>query len=117
MKLSDAISRCNSLGKRFNEHFHKMYTDPDAQSFEHWSSEMNTWYLDARKIVLKTNNKPISETQLMDWFFTEGSSVDELFKDSDECDFYNKFVIQLLANKEFTVLDAFEKTKEIIGGN
>ena len=30
MSRADAIDRCISLGKKFLEHFHKVYTEPNA---------------------------------------------------------------------------------------
>lgn len=98
---SDAIDRCASLGKEFVEHFHKIYQSGiKDKDFNHHCQEMQSWYESVSKIVLKSNKKLISNNQLIDWFFTVGSSVEYLFHDEGEIDLYNKFMIILLAQGE-----------------
>lgn len=95
---TDAIDRCANLGYRFIEHFHKVYLNPDSESINHWASEMQSWFDNVLKIRLKHNNKKISPSLLIDWFFTVGSSVEDLFPIEKEADMYELFIIKLLNN-------------------
>lgn len=105
----DAINRCADLGAKFVEHFDELYhkgiNDID---FEHHCSELQAWWSDIKQIVLKHNKKLLSANQLIDWFFTKGSSVEILFNDEDEIDAYNDFMIKLISNKDLTVIDALK---------
>lgn len=108
---SDAIDRCASLGKRFIEHFIKAYLEGNSSDdFKHHCQEMQSWFDEVSSIVLKSNKKVISNNQLIDWFFTRGSSVDLLFDDEDMIDIYNEFMIELLSSKRTKrVVDILEE--------
>ncbi|MBQ6654127.1 MAG: hypothetical protein IJM79_01200 [Erysipelotrichaceae bacterium] len=111
MSRADAIDRCISLGKKFLEHFHKVYTEPNAQSVNHWvNDEMRVWYGDAKTIRLKPNNKSVSVTMLNDCFFTCGAEPTDFVPMTDEeLSDYEKFYIAL--DRGIDIVDAF---KEII---
>lgn len=91
----DAIDRCNSLGKKFIEHFDKIYKEPKSQAVNHWCNEMQGWLNDARNIRLRQNKKPLNYTDLIDWFFVIGSSSDALFNKEDEVDRYEEFLSKI----------------------
>lgn len=96
----DAIDRCASLGEKFIEHFHKVYSlGVEDRDFEHHCQEMQSWYDSVKDIVLKSSNRKLSNNQLIDWFFTKGSSTEYLFKDEVEVDEYNEFIVNLLSNR------------------
>ena len=99
--IQQAITKCNGLAKRFIEHFEKAYNDSVfSNNFHHHCHEMQVWWNDAKDIRLKTNNKKVSNTNLMDWFFTNGSTPEEFFTDETMIDVYNEFIIEILHNRE-----------------
>lgn len=91
----DVIGRCQSLGKQFAEHFHKIYTQHKAY-FKHHCIEMQSWYDSVKVFRFKSNKKRISKTQLYDWFFTACQIVEDLFEDVSEQKTYEAFVQELL---------------------
>lgn len=96
----DAINRCADLGKPFIEHFKKIIdTGIQDKDFNHHCHEMQTWFNDVKNITLKYNNKHLSNSQLMDWFFTIGSDTETLLEDSYR-ELYEDFIISLLVNKD-----------------
>ena len=98
---SDAIETCINLSKKFVEHFKKGYAEGvTSPTFHHHCSEMQAWWEDAEKIILKTNNKKVSKTNLMDWFFTMGSTPEEFLDDETMIDVYNDFIIEVLDKRE-----------------
>ena len=107
---SDAIDRCANLGKQFIEHFRKVFESQDVESKRHWASEMQSWLDDVKDIQLKYNKKQITFSQLVDWFFTKGSSVDIIYKDSEELqDAYNEFLKHI--GKDYNVINALKDSK------
>lgn len=89
---SDAIEHCSTLAKKFVEHFEKIYDESNDEPKNHWANEMQSWLDDVRGIVLKGKNKRISFSQLVDWFFTRGSSVELMFEDEGKQDKYDEFL-------------------------
>ena len=98
MERSDAIEKCNSLGKRFLEHFHKIYKYPNDVSVNHWAEEMQGWYGDVLNITFKHNKRPILKGTVKDWFLDCGSNPNTIIKDmtDDELEVYDKFCVSLL---------------------
>lgn len=92
---ADAMERCYSLGKRFIEHFDKIYKEPNSQAVNHWCSEMQSWYNNIRDITLKPNNKHLNRTQMRDWFYTFGSDPTEYFDSLEENEVYEEFIDSL----------------------
>ena len=107
MSRADAISRCYGIGKQFIIHFHKIYTSPDdTTTINHWASELQGWYNEARDIRLKPKNKPLNNSQMKDWFYSFGNSYEEFFnEDAEEIDAYETFI---------DLLDASDDVKESI---
>lgn len=103
MERHDVIDRCISLGKRFVEHFKEIYSEPSSQVVSHWCDEMNAWYHDVSNLVLKPKSKQITIDQLVDWFFTTGSSLEILFTDSTESDYYNELIKDLLKTDDVKI--------------
>ena len=111
MSQDKAIDRCISLGRKFIEHFHKVYEGGlGDRDFEHHCYEMQTWYNDINSIVLKSTKRHLTSTNKMDWFFTAGSDPDEFLNDLDEIESYNKLIIRLLDTNE----DIIEVMEEIL---
>lgn len=117
---SDAIDRCANLGKQFINHFIKVMNaggikDPDF--IHHCDTEMAAWFNDVKEITLKPKSKLLSSDQLMDWFFTKGSSIDILLKDDNEKyqDIYSSFIAKLLADKNkkisIALIEAIKENK------
>lgn len=93
---SDAINKCSDLGYQFVSHFKKLVEEGVfSKDFSHHCDEMQSWYNQVKDIVLKHSKRKISNTQLIDWFFTYGSSTEQLFED-DIVDVYEEFIFALL---------------------
>ena len=100
LSRGDAIDRCINLGKQFIEHFHKVYVEEiESRDFNHHCQEMQSWYDSVSSIRLKTNNKFLTNTQLIDWFFTLGANVEDYLDNDEEVEHYNNFIVELLSNK------------------
>lgn len=99
LSRADAMERCISLGKRFIEHFDKIYKNPNDSSVQHWKGEMKGWLDSVKEIKLKNTNKPLLNTELHDWFFTAGANVGDFIKSplTDEITAYDKFIVDCLS--------------------
>ena len=113
---ADAIIKCNRLGKIFAEHFNKCvedYLTNNKERLHHHASEMQAWWNDVREDRLKGSNKRISDSKLIDWFFTAGRIYSDLITE-EYIPQYRIFVKKLLQNKEtsvFTILvEIFDTT-------
>lgn len=104
MERADAIDRCLGLGKRFIEHFHKIFT-MGKENYIHHCREMQAWLDEVNSLYLKPKTKPLSVTNKYDWFFTAGSTPEYYLKDDSEVEAYEKFVVQLQANPLAKVVD------------
>lgn len=107
LSRTDAMDRCISLGKKFIEHFDKVYKNPNNSARNHWLSEMNTWWKSVKEIKLKNTNKPPLNGEYRDWFFTAGANPEDFMKSPTymESKSYDDFVNALLngANIESAV--------------
>lgn len=115
VERQDAIERCYTLGKRFIEHFHKIYKEgSDSDLFSHHCKEMQAWLNRCRSITLKSTNRPITTIELIDWFFTATGNIDEAngFKTQREIEVYNEFVSKLTVDREKSVISA---AREVLG--
>ena len=102
---ADAIELCSNLGTQLIEHFHKVVkAGKESLDFSHHCDEMNSWWDRVKKIVLKYNNKRISEAQLKDWFFEAGSSVEYIIEEPYQ-DIYNKVILKLSSDYDRSVKD------------
>lgn len=94
------IDKCYSLGIQFIKHFKKVYSlGINDKDFKHHCQEMQTWYDIVKNMVLKSNNKRINNEQLVDWFFTAGSSIEVLFGNDEAGDIYSELIAELISNK------------------
>lgn len=92
----DAINVCYSLGKKFIEHFNKIYIDVSNQAVNHWCNEMQAWYDQMNDIVLKYNKKHLNNSQKKDWFYSFGSSYEEYFNNNEnEIEMYEELIDDL----------------------
>lgn len=109
LSRSDAMERCISLGKKFIEHFDKIYKDPNCQAVNHWTSEMQGWLNNVREIKLKTTNKTLLDGNLRDWFFTAGALPEDFMTNAiyEELEAYDKFVNLILNGK--TIIEALKE--------
>ena len=97
----DAMEQCMNLSKRFIEHFIKAYNEGvTSTTFHHHCSEMQAWWDTVKSITLTPKNKLISKTDLMDWFFTGGSTPDRFLNDDTMIDVYNDLIFAILDNRE-----------------
>lgn len=89
---------CRDIGKPFIKHFHKCMRDlenNDIDMFHHHSCEMQSWWNDVSTMKLSYNNKKLSVDQLINWFFTAGSDIEEMI-DVRYQDIYEEFIIELI---------------------
>lgn len=106
---TDAMDRCQSLGKQFLAHFNKIYNDPSSESREHWETEMDNWWNQVKNIVLKQNNRRLSVSNLHDWFFSAGQNPTDFFTSDnifDEEDCYDKLYLSLLQDRDISIGEA-----------
>lgn len=100
IERQDAVDRCYNLGKKFLEHFDKIYNNQENQEvINHWSNEMISWYEAVKTLRLKQNNKHLSMTNLRDWFFTACAEPKDFFTSNNkelEEEIYDKFYLDLL---------------------
>ena len=112
MTRTEAISICMDLGKKFIEHFHKIYSEgKTSENFNHHCAEMQSWLDKCKSIKLKSNNKYLTPVNLIDWFFTAGGGIDEDngFTDYAEIEIYNKFIIILLADNATKIKNVLQE--------
>ena len=108
MVRRDAVSRCIDLGYEFIEHFEKVYEEgTHSDRFKHHCAEMTVKWDNVKNIKM-SNGKNISDSKLVDWFFTGGSVVRTLFPDEAERIIYCKLMNDLLKNKDSVISDVLE---------
>lgn len=98
MNRRQAMNRAMDLAPRFVEHFDKIWQYPQSTARNHWASEMQTWLDQILGIKLKETKKPLSLQERMDWFFTNASDSETLFKDRAEAMVYDDFVEKVAFN-------------------
>lgn len=109
LSRNEAIDKCIELGKQFTEHFNKlMFEGKNSDDYSHHVAEMQAWLDKVRNIKLKATNKYISNSQLSDWFFTAGQTVEDVI-DFQYIDKYEKFYILILANPNMQLKEILEK--------
>ena len=115
LSRTDAMDRCISLGKRFIEHFDKIYKNRNSQDVQHWMSEMSGWLKSVRQIKLKQTNDYILSGDLRDWFFTAGANPRDFMKNPnyEEEKTYNDFVEKLIRGNDIksalNIKDSYER--------
>lgn len=98
---SDAIDKCYIQGKPFIEHFHECMQDlldNNKDSYRHYALEMQSLWDAVKDIKLTSNNKKLLCDQLINWFFTVGSGVEDVI-DADYQEVYERFYIELLKDR------------------
>ena len=105
LKRSDAIITCMGLGKKFIEHFNKIYketlkTPIDMKNIPNWVVELTAFFGEVRGIRLKSNKKPLSNINIEDWFFTGGGNLEDFFIDEKEIKKYKDFCTELLDSND-----------------
>lgn len=95
----DVIDKCSSYGRQFIEHFKKVCEEGrTADSFKHHCHEMQTWYDTVSNYRFKETKKKISASLLIDWFFENGSYVEDIIPE-DFQDIYEQLILDLLTGK------------------
>jgi len=104
MPRADAIELCISLGEKFTNHFKEVYElGKNNIDFKHHCQELQSWYDKINEIVLKQNNKKLSKTQKIDWFFTRGSSLENIFNNDNIEKIYEDFIFELMSSNKLIV--------------
>ena len=103
-----AVSRCIDFGYEYVELFKKFYEEGvHSESFELYCAEMTAKWNNVKDIKM-SNGKNISDSKLVDWFFTSGSVVRDLFPDEAERIVYCKLMNELLKHKDSVISDILE---------
>ena len=76
----------------------------DSTDFSHHCIEMDAWWNKVKSIVLKPTKKKISKSQLKDWFFEVGSSVEYIIQEEYQ-ETYNELIFALLNDYSISVKD------------
>jgi hypothetical protein len=99
---ADALEKCQNLGRKFIQHFDKVYKNPDSSSKHHWLSEMQAWYQNIKDIKLKGVDKPLLKQQLIDWFFTAQANASDYMINPTyaEDQAYEEFYLKLLNGQD-----------------
>lgn len=100
MSRRQAMNRTMDLAPRFVEHFDKIYNNKSSIGVNHWASEMQAWLNQILGIKLKESGKGLSLQEKMDWFFTNGSDSETLFKDQREAMVYDDFIDLVAINND-----------------
>lgn len=107
----DALERCIGLGKKFVEHFDKIYNNRNSVDVEHWKKEMEGWWNQVKDIQLKPSSRRIYNVDLIDWFFDGGESAINFMTAEDkltERDVYEEFEYRLLG-RNITVTELIDE--------
>ena len=80
----DAIDRCVGLGKKFVEHFDKIYNNRNSIDVEHWATEMESWWNKVKDIKMSSNNRTIRDVDLLNWFFDGGQLASDFMTSNDD---------------------------------
>ena len=111
LSRQDAIDRCMGLGKKFAEHFDKIYNSKDKKLIDHWAKEMDAWWDQVKDIRMKPRSKRIYNVDLLDWFFDAGQlatdfmTSDDIFEEREK---YEELEYKLLG-REKTVVELIEE--------
>lgn len=100
-KRSDAIEKCYTYGKPFIEYFHTCMRDllnNNKELYYLHASKMQACWDAVKDIKLTSNNKKLLCDQLINWFFTVGSGVEDVI-DADYQEIYERFYIELLKDR------------------
>lgn len=112
MNRADAIRICIALGKKFVEHFDKIYCKDKSNGTKlHHASEMDAWWNEVNSIKMAYNNKPIRYVDLINWFFDAGALAKDFFSFEDkdlEEEVYDSFVKRLIS-ENITVKELVEE--------
>ena len=100
MSRRQAMNRAMDLAPRFVEHFNKIWQYPQSTAGNHWASEMQAWLNQILEITLKETKHRLSLHEKMDWFFTNGSDSETLFKDQGEAMIYDDFIDLVAINND-----------------
>lgn len=109
MKKEDVIEKCNEYGNQFIERFHKAYNSKKDDVISLFINEMSLVLKAIKNISIKETESPIRKIDLLDWFFTCGSSPEVIIPEmsEDEIDAYDSFAVDV-ANG-VPVEEAFKK--------
>lgn len=97
----DAITHCLTLSRKFVECFRQAYLNfSNFPEFRRNCKEMQNLYREVEGIKFKENGRSISKVNLVDWFFTGGSTPEYFLKSDREVDIYDDLIFSLLADRE-----------------
>lgn len=103
---ADVLEQLESLGKQFMKHFIKVVNEgPEAPTFSHHCKEMQDWFNKAKEKRLKQDGKTITNTNLVDWFFSARRSPEDFIKNGLILDIYEQFYPRLLVNRKAIIED------------
>lgn len=98
LSKSDAIDICLGIGEKFIRRYTGCIASGSGAS-ERAADEMQAWWDKARRIKLLETERPLTDINLIDWFFTAGGAVED-YMSGDNVERYNRFVRRILSNRE-----------------
>lgn len=84
--------------------------ESNSDTLNHHIQEMQSFWDKVKILKFKNTNKLISNSNLMDWFFTMGSDVETILPDS-MVDLYEEFMIKVLSDRDRKLIAVKEESK------
>lgn len=100
MDRRQAMNCVMDLAPKFVKCFNKTWRHPQSRRCNHCANKMQMWLDQILGIKLKETGKSLSLQQKMDWFFTNGSDSETLFKDRAEAMVYDDFIEKVVFNND-----------------
>ena len=96
----EVIDRCFSNGQKFIEHFHKVMKEgKESTDYTHHCVEMQAFWNNVKKLVMKPRSKMIASDDLINWFFTAGSDITNQIEEPYQ-DIYEKLILTMLNDRD-----------------
>ena len=80
----------------------------NSDTLNHHIQEMQSFWDKVKILRFKHNNKLISNSNLMDWFFTIGSDVETIIAEN-LVDLYEEFIIKVLSDRNRKLIEIFHE--------
>lgn len=104
-----AVEKCETLGRKFIEHFRKAFYDTSEGARHHHIAEMQAWWDCVKDIRIKSSNRVISSSDLMDWFFTAGALYGDFLESNDEIDCYEALIDEMIYDRKKKIQDIWDE--------
>lgn len=105
----EAISISMDSGRQFIKHYVKVMEDiaGNLDTYTHHIKEMQGWWDGVKSIKLKSNSNPLTDINVIDWFFTAGGDVED-YVPEELVVAYNSFVHKVLSDRDRALQTIFD---------